>query len=122
MADCFTPTVIQPAIPIADITPLERLLLSHVFNAECQGERLYFYADEGPADRVWLDRPRLEAALAQSRIDSTATRSTSTSPTAAGRRSFRTSSAGRPVCATSLPFAPLPARKCDPTVLAAWRC
>jgi hypothetical protein len=73
MADYFTPTVIQPAIPIADITPLERLLLSHVFNAECQGERLYFYADEGPAERIWLDRARLEAALAQSRIDSTAT-------------------------------------------------
>jgi hypothetical protein len=73
MADYFTPTVIQPAIPIADITPLERLLLSHVFNAECQGERLYFYADEGPAERIWLDRAWLEAALAQSRIDSTAT-------------------------------------------------
>ena len=73
MTDYFTPTVIQPAIPIADITPLERLLLSHVFNAECQGERLYFYADEGPAGRIWLDRARLEAALAQSCIDSTAT-------------------------------------------------
>lgn len=73
MADYFTPTVIQPAIALADITPLEGLLLSHVFNAECQGERLYFYADEGPADRIWLDRARLEAALAQSPIDSTAT-------------------------------------------------
>ena len=31
-----------------------------------------FYADEGPADRIWLDRARLEAALAQSRIDGTA--------------------------------------------------
>ncbi len=72
MPDYLTPTVIQPAIPIADITPLERLLLSHVFNAERQGERLYFYADEGPADRIWLDRARLEAALAQIRIDSTA--------------------------------------------------
>ena len=72
MPDYLTPTVIQPAIPIADITPLERLLLSHVFNAERQGERLYFYADEGPADRIWLDRARLEAALAQSRIDGTA--------------------------------------------------
>jgi hypothetical protein len=66
MPDYFTPTVIQPAIPIADITPLERLLLSHVFNVECQGERLYFYADEGPAERIWLDRAPLEAALAQS--------------------------------------------------------
>jgi hypothetical protein len=72
MADYITPTVIQPAIAIADITPLEHLLLSHVFNAERQGERLYFYADEGPADRIWLDRARLEVALAQSRSDSTA--------------------------------------------------
>jgi hypothetical protein len=67
MADYFTPTVIQPAIPAGDITPLEHLLLSHIFNAEHDGNRLYFYADEGPADTMWLDRARLEAALAQSR-------------------------------------------------------
>jgi hypothetical protein len=73
MPDYYTPTVIQPAIPVADITPLERLLLSHVFNAERDGDRFYFYADEGPANMLWLDRAPLEAALAQSRIDSTAT-------------------------------------------------
>jgi len=74
MADYFTPTVIQPTIPAADITPLERLLLSHIFNAEADGEGLYFYADEGPADMIWLDRAPIEAALAQSStiIDSTA--------------------------------------------------
>jgi hypothetical protein len=66
MADYFTPTIIQPAIPAADITALERLLLSHVFNAEPDGDRFYFYADEGPADIIWLDRAPLEAALAQS--------------------------------------------------------
>jgi hypothetical protein len=37
--------VIQPTIPIADITPFERLLLSHIFNAEPDGKVLYFYAD-----------------------------------------------------------------------------
>ncbi len=74
MADYFTPTVIQPTIPVADITPLERLLLSHIFNAEADGEGLYFYADEGPSDMIWLDRAPIEAALAQSppTIDSTA--------------------------------------------------
>ena len=73
MTDYFSPTVIQPAIPIADITPLERLLLSHIFNAERDGERFYFYADENPADMVWLDRTPLEAALAQStNIENTA--------------------------------------------------
>lgn len=74
MADYFTPTVIQQTIPLADITPLERLLLSHIFNAELDGEGLYFSADEGLADMIWLDRAPLEAALAQSSIagDSTA--------------------------------------------------
>jgi hypothetical protein len=66
MADYFSPTVIQPAIPVADITALERLLLSHIFHAEPDGDRLYFHADEGPADMVWLDRTPIEAALAQS--------------------------------------------------------
>jgi hypothetical protein len=74
MTDYFTPTVIQPAIPAADMTTLERLLLSHVFNAERDGDRVYFCADEGPADMIWLDRAPLEMALAQSRIHhSTAT-------------------------------------------------
>jgi hypothetical protein len=72
MADYFTPTVIQPAIPVADITPLERLLLSHIFNAEPDGEELYFFADEGPSDMIWLDRAPIETALAQS-TPSTAT-------------------------------------------------
>ena len=68
MADYFSPTVIQPAIPVADITPLERLLLSHIFVAEPDGDELYFYADERPADMIWLDRAPLEAALAQSPV------------------------------------------------------
>jgi hypothetical protein len=74
MADYNSPTVIQQTIPVADITPLERLLLSHIFNAELDGEGLYFYADEGPADMIWLDRAPIEAALAQSKstVDSTA--------------------------------------------------
>ena len=73
MTDYFTPTVIQPAIPAADITPLERLLLSHIFHARPDGDAFYFCADEGPADIIWLDRAPIEAALAQSKIiDSTA--------------------------------------------------
>jgi hypothetical protein len=68
MADCFSPTVIQPAIPVADTTPLERLLLSHIFHVEDDPGGLYFYADEGPAATIWLDRAPLEAALAQSPV------------------------------------------------------
>jgi hypothetical protein len=72
MADYFSPTVIQPSIPIADMTPLERLLLSHIFNGEPDGDGLYFCADEGPSDIIWLDRAPIENALAQS-IPSSAT-------------------------------------------------
>ena len=72
MADYFSPTVIQQTIPIADMTPLERLLLSHIFCAEPDGEGLYFSADQGPSDMVWLDRGPLGSALAES-IPSAAT-------------------------------------------------
>jgi hypothetical protein len=72
MADYFSPTVIQPTIPVVDITPLERLLLSHIFYAEPDGDGLYFTAEEGPSDMIWLDRPLIETALTQS-IASTAT-------------------------------------------------
>jgi hypothetical protein len=104
MADYFSPTVIQPAIPAADITPLERLLLSHIFQAERDDERLYFHADEGPADMIWLDRAPIETALAQSHssVDSTAV--------TARRR-----------CATSPRSLPSPVQRCDPTDGAAWR-
>jgi hypothetical protein len=73
MTDYFTPTVIQPAIPAADVTPLEHLLLSHIFYAQPDGDAFYLCADEGPADVIWLDRAPIEAALAESKsIESTA--------------------------------------------------
>ena len=55
MTDYYTTTVVQPAIPATDITPLERLLLSHIFHAQPDGDALYFYADEGPADNAELE-------------------------------------------------------------------
>jgi hypothetical protein len=67
MADYFSPTVIQPSIPVADITPLERLLLDHIFSVEPDGDALSLYAEEGPADFLIVDRAELEAALAASR-------------------------------------------------------
>jgi hypothetical protein len=67
MADYFTQTVIQPTIPIADITPLERLILSNTFSTETHGEELYFFAEDNPALVVGLDRDELSAALAASK-------------------------------------------------------
>jgi hypothetical protein len=66
MADYFTPTVVQPMIPNADMTPLERLILSHVFEAEEDGDCTYFYSSDGPNDLIRIDRRELEEALASS--------------------------------------------------------
>jgi hypothetical protein len=68
MADYYTPTVIQQTIPEADMTPLERLLLSHIFESEWDGEGWYFFSEQGPADMILVDRAVLEAALAESQI------------------------------------------------------
>jgi hypothetical protein len=72
MADYLSPTVIQQTIPVADITPLERLLLSHIFSAEPDGDGLYFYAEETPADLITLSSAELDAALAASQPFSSA--------------------------------------------------
>jgi hypothetical protein len=67
VADYWTPTVIPQTIPAADLTPLERLLLSRIFTAEPDGDGLSFYAEEGPSDLAVIDRGALEEALAASR-------------------------------------------------------
>jgi hypothetical protein len=66
MADYYTPTVIQQSIPDVDMTPLERLLLSHIFDAERDGDGWYFYSEQGPSDMLYVERAALEAALAAS--------------------------------------------------------
>jgi hypothetical protein len=54
MADYYSPTVIQPTIPVAAMTPLERLLFENIFTAEPDGDGVYFYAEEGPVDFIAL--------------------------------------------------------------------
>ncbi|MEW6453888.1 MAG: hypothetical protein AB1490_24830 [Pseudomonadota bacterium] len=66
MADYYTPTVLQPSIPDVDMTPLERLLLSHIFDAEHDGDDWYFFSEQGPADMLSIERTALEAALTAS--------------------------------------------------------
>jgi hypothetical protein len=50
MADYYPPTVIQQSIPDVDMTPLERLLLAHIFDAERDGDGWYFFSEQGPSD------------------------------------------------------------------------
>src|SRR3974377_2306229 len=69
MADYYSPTVFQQTIADADMTPLERLLLPHIFESERDGEGWYFFSDSGPADMIVVERAALEAALAASELD-----------------------------------------------------
>ncbi len=74
MADYFSPTVIQQPIPIADMTPLERLVLSLIFDAEPDGETLYFHTAFGSSDAIGLSIDDLRGAFeASAAIASTAT-------------------------------------------------
>ena len=66
MADYFMPTIIQQTIPDADMTPLERLLLSHIFESEPDRDCWYFFSEQGPASMIAVERPELEDALAKS--------------------------------------------------------
>lgn len=66
MADYFTQVVVQETIPNADITPLERLLLTQMFSAEPDGDGLYFFAADAVSDMITVERHALESALAQS--------------------------------------------------------
>jgi hypothetical protein len=63
MADYFQPTVVQQIIPDNDMTPLERLLLSKIFQFERIGDGRFFFADENPAMVINVDRKQLEQAV-----------------------------------------------------------
>ncbi len=67
MADYYSPTVIPEVIPSADMTALECLLLSHVFDAEPDREGIYFHSWQGPLDVIRLRRSELAKAVAASR-------------------------------------------------------
>lgn len=54
MGDLETTIVIDPAIPLTDITELERLVLSSVFDAGEVDNALLLYTDSGAA--LTLDR------------------------------------------------------------------
>ncbi|OYV48243.1 MAG: hypothetical protein B7Z77_10870 [Acidocella sp. 20-58-15] len=63
MADYFSPTVIPEIIPNADMTELELLLLSQMFDAESDGDGTYFHSWQGPSDLILVNRAELIVAL-----------------------------------------------------------
>lgn len=67
MADYYSPTVIPEIIPNADMTPLEQLLLSNMFENDSDGTGTYFHSWQGPSDLIWVDAEKLREALDASR-------------------------------------------------------
>lgn len=67
MDDLETTIVITPAIPLGDMTPIERLVLSHVFDAGETDEGLLLYSDRGAASRLRIPGDELTNAYFTSR-------------------------------------------------------
>lgn len=66
MPSYYVPTVVQTTIPDADMSPLERLVLSHIFTAERDGGGLYFFAEESPAECIEVGADELRVAHRES--------------------------------------------------------
>jgi hypothetical protein len=67
MADYFTRTLVQQCIPLSDITPLELLLLLHMFSLEDGEATGHFCTWDGPAPIVSVPAGDLRAATDASR-------------------------------------------------------
>jgi len=66
MADYHSPTVVQPTIPNTDMTALEHLLLTHIFESAPDGDGLYFFAETSPNTQIELPIETIRSALADS--------------------------------------------------------
>jgi hypothetical protein len=65
MADYFTPTVVEPPLPLADMTQLEKLVLGAVFETRETDTGLHCHAWEGVNDCPSLPITALRDAWAQ---------------------------------------------------------
>jgi hypothetical protein len=65
MPDYFSPTVVQPTIQNADMTALERLLLTHIFDSEPDGDGLYFFTETSPNNQIELPIAEIRDALVE---------------------------------------------------------
>ena len=69
MANYYSHTVIQPAIQHADMTALERLILSEIFTADVGPESDYFYAEDRTNDWISVSSVDLQTALTTTASD-----------------------------------------------------
>jgi hypothetical protein len=68
MADYYSSTVIDPNIPAAALSPLERLLLCHIFEFDFneRDQTYYFYTETSPSIALTLNRLTLVRAIGAS--------------------------------------------------------
>ena len=63
MADYYTPTVVEPFIPLGAMLPIERLFLAQVFDEEIADGTAYYYSEDGANDLIFLPGGDVRAAL-----------------------------------------------------------
>lgn len=63
MADYYTPTVVEPMIPLTAMLPIERLFLAQVFDEELTSEAAYYYSEDGARDLISLPSADVRAAV-----------------------------------------------------------
>ncbi len=66
MAEFHDPTVVQQPIPWADLTPLEHLVLTRIFDVEETGGGLLLHAALGPRESIAVSIGEVRTALAAS--------------------------------------------------------
>ncbi len=69
MADYYTPTVLEPFIPLSAMLPIERLFLAQVFDEEIADETAYYYSEEGANDLIFMPAGDVRAALDAAKPD-----------------------------------------------------
>ncbi len=67
MTDYFIPTVVEPMIPVADVSPLETLVLGQMFDCERDGDTCYYFAPESVDEMPTFDVADVRTALHASR-------------------------------------------------------
>lgn len=65
MANYYSPTIVVPTIPTTDMTDVEQLLLTHVFDFEEDGDGLYFFDRQCINDMSDIDIDAIREALAE---------------------------------------------------------
>lgn len=63
MPDYYSSTIVQPKIPLSDMTATEFLLLCGIFECEIEDGNVYFFAEFGPSDMPELDMGEVKEAL-----------------------------------------------------------